>query len=91
MTVEDLTSDLAQQFGYKESKGVVITQVDTGSDAWRNGLQPGQLITAVNRVSVSDGKEFWGEVAKASKAKAKSILLMVKAGEGARFVLLKLE
>ncbi|MCI5120055.1 MAG: DegQ family serine endoprotease, partial [Candidatus Electrothrix sp. AUS4] len=52
LTLQDLTDELAQHFGYNEGQGVLITQVAPDSPADSVGIQPGQLIEEVNRVRV---------------------------------------
>ena len=52
--LQNLTPDLAQQFGYDNQKGVVVTEVQPGSSADRAGLQPGMLIQEINRQPVSN-------------------------------------
>ncbi len=56
----NVTPELAQQFRTAPgSKGVLITQVDQGSAAYRDaGLRPGQLIVEVNRQAVANVSEF---------------------------------
>ena len=46
--LENLNSDLAQQFGLTETSGVVVTQVSPNSPAAQAGLQPGDLIVRIN-------------------------------------------
>ncbi len=56
--LQNLTLDLAQQLGFGDQKGVVITRVEPGSAAQRAGLQPGMLIQEVNRDPVNNVAEF---------------------------------
>jgi serine protease Do len=56
--VQNLTSELAQRFGYEGDAGVLITDVQSGSVAEREGLQSGDLVMTVNRVKVSNVAEF---------------------------------
>ena len=46
--VQDLTPELAQAFGLQGKRGVVIAEVMPGSAAERAGLQPGDVVTAVD-------------------------------------------
>jgi serine protease Do len=49
VTVSDLTPDLAQGFGIKEgTKGAVVQSVVPRAPAAKAGLQPGDVVTAVN-------------------------------------------
>ncbi|MDZ7805474.1 DegQ family serine endoprotease [Thiohalophilus sp.] len=51
---QDLTPELAQAFGLKQGEGAVITQVNDGSPADRAGLQPGDIVTAIDGKPVRD-------------------------------------
>ena len=48
IVVEDMTADLARDFGYDEVEGVVITRVQIASPANRRGLGPSQRILEIN-------------------------------------------
>ncbi|MCW5208149.1 DegQ family serine endoprotease, partial [Desulfobulbus sp. US2] len=52
LTLQELTPELAKQFGYDEEQGILITQVAPDSPADSVGVQAGQLIEEVNRVRV---------------------------------------
>ena len=48
LDVQELTPELAKQFGYADdAKGVVISDVKEGSSADAIGLEPGMLVTKV--------------------------------------------
>ncbi|MFA6187520.1 MAG: Do family serine endopeptidase [Phycisphaerae bacterium] len=85
ITVQDLTDELAKQFGYEEKSGVIVTEVDPSSQAAEIGIAPGTLITEVNRQKVEDSKSFWELIGKAQD----SVLLYVQQGEIARYVAIK--
>lgn len=88
-TVQNLTKDLAQQFGYEKKSGVLITEVIPGTPAQLAGLKPGMLILEVNRHPVKNIVQF---VKRASDAiKSKKILLRIQDGEYSRFVILDLD
>ncbi len=89
LAVEPLTPDKAKQLGYGDDKGVLISNVDDGGPAADAGLQPGDLVTEVNRAAVSSVHEFDQAVA-AAKNKD-SILMLVKSHGISRFVILKLK
>lgn len=84
--VQNLTPDLAQQLGYLDEKGVVISQVEAGSHAAEAGLKPGSMIIAVNRKKISNVEEFNISINEASKDGR--VLLMVRQGNVVRFVAL---
>ena len=82
LDVQDLTADLAKQFGYTGSaKGVVISDVKDGSAADAVGLEAGLLITKVARdkkmVAVTSSKQFQ-ELA----GKADELLIYVQPAQG---------
>ncbi len=91
ITVQDLTSELARQFGYTNDKsGVIVTDVDPAGDAAEKGITAGTLITEVNRQKAEGTQDFWKLV---KKAKGDSILLYVcqntQQGEISRYVVVK--
>ena len=87
-SVQNLTRELAEQFGYTGEKGVLISQVAPGSPASRAGLEPGMLIMEVNRIPVKNIKEFFKALKKSKKTG--KVLLLVYDGEYTRYVLLNL-
>ncbi len=89
LSLQDLTNELAGQFGYEKNQGVLIAEVESDSPAGQVGLQAGQLIEGVNKMRVHNLKEL-KEALKRSKD-AKQILLRVRAGEYTRYVVLHAE
>jgi len=87
LAVQPMTSELAEQFGVDKSEGVIITEVEKGSVAERKGLRPGDIITEVNRKSVSTPKQF-REAVKAGDLK-KGIILNYTRGGTSTFEILK--
>jgi len=81
--VEDLTPDVAQELGYDNARGVVVSEVDPGSVAYDEGLRPGMLILEVNRSEVKNVSDF-GKAA--GKAKNGNMLLRIKTKEGTFFL-----
>ena len=88
-TVQNLTKDLAEQFGYTERKGVLISQVIPGSPAYQAGLEPGMLILEVNRIPVKNTRQFFNAIKKSKKSG--KVLLLVYNGEYTRYVILSLK
>ncbi len=74
-SVQNLTAELAERFGYEGETGVIVNQVDSGSDAYRKGIRTGTLIKEVNREIVRNTKQFNEEIKKA-KEKGKALLLI---------------
>lgn len=87
-SVQELTSELAEQLGYQGWAGVLISEVEPGSEAANEGLQAGMLIMEVNRVAVKDMDDFNGLMENAAQGQA--VLLLVRDQYYAHFVALVL-
>ncbi len=74
-SVDNLTDELAQRLGFEGRSGVVVTEVDPGSQAAEIGLTPGVLIRQVNRKEVKNVREFNDAIEKA-KDKGNALLLV---------------
>jgi len=88
MSLQQLTPELAERFGYSGERGVLVAGVESGSLADRAGIKPGSLILEINRQevsSVADARKLLGA------GKGKNQLLLVKHGQGTRYVALKVE
>jgi serine protease Do len=57
-TVENLTDELKEQYGYENQVGVVVKDIDPGSQAARNGMRQGTLINEVNMRPVKNTRQF---------------------------------
>ena len=88
INVQNLTDQLAEQLGYEGLSGVLITDVEGGSAAERNGLTTGMLIMEVNQKKVKNVKEFRAEINKVKKGG--NTLLLVQDKNGRRFVALQI-
>lgn len=58
LTLDALTKDLAKQFDLKTDHGVVVTNVESGSPAARDGLRKGDVILEVERRPVPTLEAF---------------------------------
>jgi len=85
--VQDLTAGLAEKFHLKESRGVLISKVETGSLAQAEGLREGDLVKEVNRVDTGSVGEFTIAVSKVKRGE--TILLRVLREGRAFYVVLK--
>jgi serine protease Do len=74
-SVINLTEELANELGYEGDSGVVVREVQPGSEAAQAGIVPGALIKEVNRQRVRNTKEFNEEIKKAQE-KGKALLLI---------------
>ena len=85
--VQDLTAGLAEKFRLNESRGVLISKVESGSLAQAEGLREGDLIKEVNRVDTGTVGEFTIAVTKVKRGD--TILLRVLREGRAFYVVLK--
>jgi len=88
ISVDDTDGETGRRQGWQSEPGVLITQVDQNSPAWRAGLQPGQVITSVDRKSVDNVDDFIDVL---SESDGRRILFLVNAGRSSRFVVINLE
>ncbi|MBV8550111.1 MAG: Do family serine endopeptidase [Acidobacteriaceae bacterium] len=58
VTLQDLTPDLAQQFGLKDGHGAIVNNVTAGSPGDKAGLKSGDVITAINGHKVENSDEL---------------------------------
>jgi serine protease Do len=87
ITVQNVTKDLAEQFGYTLGEGVIVTGVVPGSPAAEAGVQPGDLIKSINRQTVNSVDDFEKSL---KNAKGNKILLLIRHGEYSQFVVVEL-
>jgi len=88
LQLQNLDENIANQLGFTGEGGVVIAGVEPGSQAARNGLERGMVITEVNRIPVSSVEEFKNALEKGKEDG--SILLNVYAEGHSRYVAMKL-
>jgi len=58
LEVQSLTPNLAGAFGLQAGSGAVVAEVDPGSAADRSGLQPGDVIVAIDGQKVRNEQDF---------------------------------
>jgi len=88
-----LSKDLRSRYKIKDSvKGVIITNVDTTSDAADKRLSPGEVIVEVAQEAVSSAADVKKRVDQLKKDGKKSVLLLVSNADGElRFVALSVQ
>ncbi len=90
-TVENLTRETRNYFKLDETiQGVVIVDVKMFSDAWRKGIQEGQVINEVKEAPVKNLSDFYEEIKKIKKGDLVEFKLMQRNGES-RYVILRVE
>jgi serine protease Do len=85
--VTDLTPDTAEQFGYQDHKGVVITGVSEDGVAAERGLREGMLVKMVGNQRVTNVDEF--KSAMARHPAGKDLMLLVRSGQNQTYIVLK--
>jgi serine protease Do len=89
MSVRDLTPALAQQLELpRGTRGVLITEVETGEPAEEAGLRRGEVIVSVNGESVEDVEDL--EDAISGLDPGERIRLRVLSAQGYRVVVVRL-
>ena len=89
-TVENLTDELKESYGYEDMSGVIVTEVQQNSEAQRQGLEPGALIKEVNRQPVKNTREFSQAVEKARSQGLGRVMLLVNIEGNNTFIILRL-
>jgi serine protease Do len=87
MVVQEITPDLAQNFGLSEKRGLVVVQVENGSPAAEGGIRAGDVILEVDRQPVKDLNEFQQKMK--SYEAGDSILFLVKQQGNTLFLTVK--
>ncbi|MFH1718789.1 MAG: DegQ family serine endoprotease [Planctomycetota bacterium] len=87
-SVQNLTEEVAARYGYEGQSGVIVDEVQPGSEAARNGIVPGALIKEVNLQEVKNTRDF-NDAIKNAKKKGR-VLLLVRRGRYQYSVILKL-
>ena len=78
LTVRTIDPELAEQYNAAEGRGVVVTDVEPGSEAEYKGFRPGLVILEVNRIEVNDVAAFNKAL---NETKDNKVLLFVKTGQ----------
>jgi serine protease Do len=88
-----LSKDLRSRYKVKDTvKGVIITNVDSASDAADKRLSAGEVIVEVAQEAVSNAAEVKKRIDQLKKDGKKSVLLLVANGDGElRFVALSVQ
>ena len=74
--IQDLTEELADYYGIKGQKGVLVTQIFEGDPAKKAGIQPNDVIIEIDGQSVSTGRELSGIIANTLVGKKTKIILL---------------
>ncbi|MCA0015450.1 DegQ family serine endoprotease [Mesorhizobium sp. B292B1B] len=83
----DITPDIRQQMNLADNEhGAVVASVNPDKPAAAAGIQPGDVIVAVNQAPVKSAKQVTQAIAQAGKSGRKSVLLLVERGDAQIYV-----
>lgn len=82
--IQDVTPDLARAFKLQTPNGAVLTNIESGTPAERAGLQPGDVVTAVNGEPVADSNSLRLRISRT--APGTPVKLTVQRAEGPKEV-----
>lgn len=91
LTLSEITADLTDQFSLSVDTGLVITAINPDSEAASKGILEGDVITEAGQEPITSIADFETQIAAATEAGRKSILLLVRRGGDPRFVALVLK
>jgi serine protease Do len=93
MILEELSDELRDSEGVSaDVKGVVISDVESGSSAEDKGIKVGEIIVEVNQEAVSTSQDVANRVADLKDDGRKNALLMISSKEGdIRFVVVRID
>ncbi|GAB4514702.1 MAG: DegQ family serine endoprotease [Sulfuricaulis sp.] len=76
VSIQDVTPDLAKQFGLKETKGALVSEIIPDSPAATAGIQSGDIITAFNGKTVDSTSILRNTVAQTPVGKTVKVELL---------------
>ena len=92
LALSPITPELTEKYKIEEDmKGVVITDVEKGSNAEERRLQPGDVIVEVGQVEVKSPADVAAQVEKAREKGRKVVLLLVDKDGDMRFIPLRIK
>jgi len=91
MTLSSLDNDLRAQFGLSaDESGVIITEIEDGSESAEKGLRPGDVVVEVNQSPVARPSDVVAQIERARDAGRRTVLMLVRRDGNGRFVALQL-
>ncbi|MEZ5752694.1 MAG: Do family serine endopeptidase [Paracoccaceae bacterium] len=92
LAMTPLTEQMRADMGLDETvSGLVITDVEPGSDAEAKGLRAGDIVTEAAQEAVTTVADLSARIDAAREAGRRTILLMVRSGGDPRFVALAID
>ncbi len=87
-----LSDDIRDEYGIEDRiKGVLILDTDTNSEAAKEGIVPGDVISEVNQQPVSDSADIRKAIKTAKAKKRGFVLLLINRDNDIRFVAIKID
>lgn len=78
--IQDLTPELAEYYGIKDKKGVLVTQVFKGDPAGKGGIKPNDVIVAVDGKNVPSSRDLSRTIANTPVGK-RTAISVVRSGK----------
>jgi serine protease Do len=76
VTVQGVTSDLAQSLGLKDVRGALVNGVDPNSPAAKAGIERGDVILALNGEPISDNNSLRNRIASSQPGSTASVTIL---------------
>ncbi len=83
--VSNLTPEIARKFNIRETKGVVVTHVQSNSQGDNEGIQPGDMIKEINHRTINTVDDYKNAVQKVKKNGV--VIMLVKRADSGFFVI----
>ncbi|UCB51418.1 MAG: DegQ family serine endoprotease [Deltaproteobacteria bacterium] len=87
MTVDEITPELAREFGFSEERGLVVVQVENNSPAEEAGIRRGDIIMEMDQAPMKDIDEYSKKIRRYKKGD--TILFLIKRREATLYLTLK--
>ena len=92
LTLSKTTPRLIDRFKLgKNTKGVVVTDVENGGAAAEKGIQPGDVVVEVSQDEVTSPDQVAEKIKQARESGRKSVLLLLEGQGGLRFIALRID
>lgn len=87
VTIQEITKDLAEYFGLKEKRGVLISGVLTGGPAYKAGLKSGDIIMKIDDLDIRDIRDVLRKISQTTPGQ-KVNLYIIRNGKPMRVALI---
>ena len=88
MTVDEITPELAQQFGLSQKSGLVVVKVEKNSPAGGAGIRHGDILLEIDQEEINNMEEYRKKIRKYKKDD--TILFLVQRGSSTHYLTLKM-